>query len=84
VEAFHQAVGLGVVGGGLGVLDVEEAAQGGPQGRGELGAAVRCDDRWDAESAHPTLKQSRGAVVCCNSFNRYSFLPARFPVNYGR
>ncbi|MFN9944585.1 MAG: hypothetical protein ACK56I_34465 [bacterium] len=33
-----------MVGGGLVVLDVEEAAEGGPQGGGELGPAVRCDD----------------------------------------
>ncbi len=33
-------VRLRVVGGGLIVLDVEEAAEGGPQGGGELGPAV--------------------------------------------
>ncbi len=32
---------LTVVGGGLVVLDVEEAAEGGPQGGGELGPTVR-------------------------------------------
>ncbi len=31
VEAFYHPVGLRVVGGGLVVLDVEEAAEGGPQ-----------------------------------------------------
>ncbi len=40
VEAFHHPVGLWVVGGGLVVLDVEQAAEGGPQGGGELGPAV--------------------------------------------
>ena len=32
VEAFHHPVGLWVVGSGLVVLDVEQAAEGGPQG----------------------------------------------------
>jgi hypothetical protein len=32
--AFYNPVGLGVVGGGLVVLDVEQAAEGGPQGGG--------------------------------------------------
>ncbi len=40
VEAFYHPVGLRVVGGGLVVLDVEQAAEGGPQGGGELGPAV--------------------------------------------
>ena len=41
VEAFYHPVRLWVVGGGLIVgLDVEEAAEGGPQGGGELGPAV--------------------------------------------
>ncbi len=40
VEAFHHPVGLRVVGHSLVVLDVEQAAEGGPQGGGELGPAV--------------------------------------------
>jgi hypothetical protein len=40
VEAFHHLVGLRVVGRSLAVLDVEQAAEGGPQGGGELGPAV--------------------------------------------
>jgi hypothetical protein len=40
VEAFYNPVGLRVVGGGLVVLDVEQAAEGGLQGGGELGPAV--------------------------------------------
>ncbi len=39
VEAFYHPVRLRVVGGGLVVLDVEEAAEGSPQGGGELGPA---------------------------------------------
>ena len=60
VEAFYHPVGLRVVGGGLVVLDVEEAAESGPQG-----PAVRCDDCWDPIAAHPSLKQCIGAVYCC-------------------
>jgi hypothetical protein len=40
VEAFYHPVGLRVVGSSLVVLDVEQAAEGGPQGGGELGPAV--------------------------------------------
>ncbi len=39
-EALYHPVRLWVVGSGLVVLDVEEAAEGGPQGGGELGPAV--------------------------------------------
>ncbi len=40
MEVFHYPVRLWVVGSGLIVLDVEEAAEGSPQGGGELGPAV--------------------------------------------
>jgi hypothetical protein len=40
VEAFNHLVGLRVVGSSLVVLDVEQAAEGGPKGGGELGPAV--------------------------------------------
>jgi hypothetical protein len=40
VEVLYRAVRLRVVSRGLAVLDVEQAAQGGPQGGGELGPAV--------------------------------------------
>ena len=65
VEAFYHPVRLQVVGGGLVVLNVKKAAEGGPQGGGELGPAVGCDDCWDPIAAHPSLKQCIGAVYCC-------------------
>ncbi len=40
VEAIYHPVRLRVVGGGLVVLNVKKAAEGGPQGGGELGPAV--------------------------------------------
>jgi hypothetical protein len=40
VEAFHHPVGLWVVGRSKVVLDVEQAAEGDPQGGGELGPPV--------------------------------------------
>jgi hypothetical protein len=40
VEAFYHPVRLRVVGGGMVVLNVKKAAEGGPQGGGELGPAV--------------------------------------------
>jgi hypothetical protein len=44
VEAFVQIIGQRLVGCCFCVLDVEQVAQGGLQGGGELGAAVGCDD----------------------------------------
>ena len=40
VEEFYHPIGLLVVGISLVVLDVEQAAEGGPQGGGDLGPAV--------------------------------------------
>ncbi len=45
------------------MLDVEEAAESRPQGGGELGPAVRCDDCWDPIAAHPSLKLAQSTVV---------------------
>ncbi len=75
VESFHQAVRLRMVDCYLGVLDVQQVAHGSPQGGGELGAAVRCDDHQDTESAHPPLKQSICAVYCCGGRERDSLTP---------
>jgi hypothetical protein len=60
----------------LGMLDVKQVAQGGPQGGGELGSAVLCDDCWDPKSAHPSLKQSICAVDWSGGGNAYRFRPA--------
>ncbi len=65
VEAFYHPVGRRVVGSSLVVLDVEQAAEGGPQGGGELGPAVSCYDCRDSKAAHPSLKQCIRAVYCC-------------------
>jgi hypothetical protein len=40
VESFYRPLGLRVVGSSLVVLDFDQAAEGGPQGGGELGPAV--------------------------------------------
>jgi hypothetical protein len=40
VEVFHHTIGLQTVGCFLGLLHVEQVAQGGPQGEGERGTAV--------------------------------------------
>jgi hypothetical protein len=53
----------------------KQNAQGGPQGGGELGSAVFCDDCWDPKSAHPSLKQSICAVDCSGG-DAYRFRPA--------
>jgi hypothetical protein len=82
VEAFYHHVRLRVVCCRLGMLDVEQVAQGGPQGGGELGPAVRCDDSWDPRSAHqPSLKQSIHTVYCCDGGYRCRFWLAGGPVH---
>jgi hypothetical protein len=83
VEAFHHSVGLRVLGSSLDVLDVEQAAQGGPQGGGELGPAVRCYDCRYSESAHPSLKQCICAVYCCSGGDGYRLRPTGGSVNDG-
>jgi hypothetical protein len=40
METFYQSVGLRMVGSSLVVLYIEQTAEGGPQGGGELGPAV--------------------------------------------
>ena len=50
VEPFHKTVGLGMVGGGRLVRDVEVRAEGNPQGRGELRTAVRGDNIWHTKN----------------------------------
>jgi hypothetical protein len=76
LEALHQTIGLQMVACCLGLLDVEQVSQGGPQGEGERGTAVLMNDRRDAESAHPPLKQSICAVYCCGGGDRDRLGPA--------
>ncbi len=81
VEGCYHPVGLQVVGSSLVVLDVEQAAEGGAQGGGELGPAVRCYDCRDS-TAHPSLKQSIHEVYCRGGGNRYGFrLAGRFVID---
>ncbi len=70
-----------IVGCCLGVLDVEQVAQGGSQRGGELGPAVRCADRQDAESAHSPLKQGICAVYCCGGRDGDCLRPVGGSVN---
>jgi hypothetical protein len=58
------------------MLDVKQVAQGGPQGEGELGSAVLCDECSNPNSAHPSLKQSICAVDCSGGGDAYRFRPA--------
>jgi hypothetical protein len=76
VEAFHHPFRLRMVCCRLGMLDVKQVAQGGPQGGGELGSAVLCVECWGRKSAHPFLKQSICAVDCSGGGDVYRFRPA--------
>ena len=62
MHPLHHPVGLWVVGRRDRVPDVEQRAQLGPDGRGELCASVRGEDRRDAETRDPPLKQGICAV----------------------
>jgi hypothetical protein len=64
VGAFYHPVRMWVVGSCLAVLDVEQAAEGDPQGGGELGPAVRCYHCRYSKSTHPSMKQSIRKVYC--------------------
>jgi hypothetical protein len=44
VESFHQTIGLRMVGCCVGMLDIQQVAQGGLQGGGEISAEVPFDD----------------------------------------
>jgi hypothetical protein len=53
VEPLYQPVRLRVVSGSGGVVDVEQAAQGRPQGGRELGPSVECDGCQHSEPGDP-------------------------------
>ena len=62
MEAFYKTVGLGVIGGGGLVRDVEMRAEGDPQSRGELRTTVRGDSIWHTKGGDPVVNQSGGTV----------------------
>ena len=62
VEAFHQTVGLGLIGRGGLVRDVEVRAEGDPQVRSELRTTVRGDSIWHTETGDPVVNQSGSTV----------------------
>ena len=64
MEAFYKTVGLGVIGGGGLVRDVEMRAEGDPQSRGELRTTVRGDSIWHTKGGDPVVNQSGGTVHC--------------------
>ena len=76
VEPLHEAVGLRMVGGRLSVFDGEEAAQAGPQRRGELGTSVACDNIRNAETLNPPMEEGRCAVGGGGGNQRNRFRPA--------
>ncbi len=81
VEPLHEAVGLRMVGGRLSVFDGVEAAQAGPQRRGELGTSVACNNIWNAETLYPTMEEGRCAVGGGGGRQRNRFRPAGSPVD---
>jgi hypothetical protein len=57
VEAFNEAVGLGVIGSGGMMGNVEKGAEGGPEVGSELGATVRSDVGGDAVVGDPVVDE---------------------------
>ncbi len=73
-----------MVGSRLSVFDGEEAAQAGPQRRGELGTSVACNNVWNAESLYPSMEEGRCAVGGGGGSQRNRFRPASRSVDDGK
>ena len=82
VEPLDQTIALWVVGGGLHVLDVEHAAEGGPECRRELAAPVRGDGSRHTKAGNPASEKSVGAVGGGGGAQRDRLSPARGPINH--
>ena len=63
VETFHKAIGLGVVGGGRAVLNVELGAEAVPEGGSELWSSVRSDGGRNSKAGNPVVYNGGGAGV---------------------
>ena len=83
VEPFHKTVGLGMVGGGRLVRDVEVRAEGNLQGRGELGLRLEVIISGTPKTRNPVVNQSGGTVRRHGGGQRNGFRPARSAVNKG-
>ncbi len=74
---LYQPVRLGVVGGSRHVHDVEDRAEGSPERRGKLRAAVARDGRWDAETLNPAMQKRVRAGGRGRGRQRNGFRPSR-------
>ena len=83
VETFHQTVGLGVIGSGGLVRDIEVRAERDPQVRGELWSAVRGDSVWHTKTGDPMMNQSGGTVPCRGGGQGNGLRPTGSSVNNG-
>ena len=81
MEPLNQAVALRVVGGGLHVLDVQQAAEGGPERGGELAASVRGDGRRHAKAGDPSSEEGVCAVGGGGGAQPDRLSPAGRPIN---
>ena len=83
METFHQTVGLGVIGSGGLVRDIEVRAERDPQVRGELWSAVRGDSVWHTKTGDPMMNQSDGAVCRHGGGQGNGLRPTGISVNNG-
>ena len=83
VETFHQTVGLGVIGSGGLVRDIEVRAERDPQVRGELWSTVRGDSVWHTKTGDPMMDQNGGAVCHRGGGQGNGLRPTGSSVNNG-
>jgi len=82
MEPLNQSVRLRVVGGGRDVGDVQQAAEGGPQRRGELGTPVAGDSGRDPKPLNPAMQKGGGAICGGDGGQRERLRPAGGPVDH--
>ena len=66
VKEFNQTVGLGMIGGGRLVSDVEKAAEVKPERGGKLRALVRGDDGGNTKAGDPGVNEG-SSTICSGS-----------------
>ncbi len=84
VEPLHQPVRLWVVISGGGVVDVEQTAQGRPQGGRELGPSVRGYGGWHSGPGDPACKEGSDAVCVGDGGKQDCLWPPRCSVEQVR
>lgn len=83
VETLHETIGLGVIGGGRMMGDVEGLAEVGPEAGSELRAAIGGEVGRDAKASDPVVNEGVGAVGGGGGGERNGFTPAGGAIHDG-